>query len=316
MGEMASRAQLDTLNAGRETIRKSSTSWRRVTDGNPCGFCAMLVSRGPVYTSERGAGAGGDYHTHCGCTVEPFEGSFGDWEPTADEQRFIDAYEEVHQGGMTGRDTADLMDELLHQASAYGDMGDDELAALLEQFLESGDMDNFEKIAKLVDAREDAARAAAEAFKPDPWDFDNKATYEWFAKASQSEQDKFVAGLRNQDDFWRGQYTFETGKSARAVTMTEKQLRAEYELWLNAEINRLQSSVDIPNLLKSGSRLKNEADLWRVNDITALANAPEELKLYWQSTGGRQTFSRFKAIMKDDGVRAVTEAMAKGVQSW
>lgn len=121
-------------NAGRETITESAEAngrrWRRVTDGNPCSFCAMLAGRGPVYRSEdsaggvvgrnnygtaayragnvtyggevsrgarkgqdrtRGArGIGEHYHDRCGCTVEE---ALTGWEPTAKEAEFADLYE-------------------------------------------------------------------------------------------------------------------------------------------------------------------------------------------------------------------------------
>lgn len=60
--------------------------WARVTDGNPCGFCAMLASRGAVYRSRASAGVRGlggaglpdvhrpdleKYHTGCHCQTVP-----------------------------------------------------------------------------------------------------------------------------------------------------------------------------------------------------------------------------------------------------
>lgn len=58
--------------------------WIRISDGDPCYFCAMLISRGAVYRNEFTAGVGaredgrtflGDglfkYHDNCGCTAEP-----------------------------------------------------------------------------------------------------------------------------------------------------------------------------------------------------------------------------------------------------
>lgn len=126
VGEMASAAQREVMAAGRETVQRTATRWRRVTDGKPCGFCAMVASRGPVYRSEATArGAGGRYHDHCGCTVEPHYGSVADWEPTPEEQRFIDAYGEVWQPGMRDKELADLMDEWL---AAHADDVADEVA--------------------------------------------------------------------------------------------------------------------------------------------------------------------------------------------
>lgn len=95
------------LTGGRATIERwaekdtRAIGWRRVSDGHPCAFCAMLVTRGPVYTSQRKAmytdnpatgipaGTLHKYHPHCGCTVEVV---YGDWKPTEKEQRWIDDY--------------------------------------------------------------------------------------------------------------------------------------------------------------------------------------------------------------------------------
>lgn len=72
--------------AGRD---RRAVGWRRVTDGNPCAFCAMLASRGPVYR-DAAAADGLMYHAHCGCSAEPAYSHA--WEPTPDEERFFDAY--------------------------------------------------------------------------------------------------------------------------------------------------------------------------------------------------------------------------------
>lgn len=86
------------LAGGRGTVQEwarkdpRAVGYRRVADGNPCTFCAMLVSRGPVYTSERKAlsqRGGGAYHPHCGCTVEVV---YGDWKPSGQERQWVDDY--------------------------------------------------------------------------------------------------------------------------------------------------------------------------------------------------------------------------------
>ena len=87
------------LTGGRTTIERwakkdpRAIGWRRVSDGDPCAFCAMLVTRGPVYTSQACAGlsarTGEKYHPHCGCTIEVV---YGDWKPTRQEQQWIDDY--------------------------------------------------------------------------------------------------------------------------------------------------------------------------------------------------------------------------------
>ena len=56
------------LNTGRDTIidavkkDRRALGWARVTDSAPCAFCAMLASRGPVYSE---AGADFQSHGHC-----------------------------------------------------------------------------------------------------------------------------------------------------------------------------------------------------------------------------------------------------------
>lgn len=84
------RMMIDRTTAGDD----NAIGWRRVTDGNPCAFCAMLASRGPVYRSgekaSQIAGNGLRYHSHCGCTAEIV---YGSWEPNEQEQQFIDSYE-------------------------------------------------------------------------------------------------------------------------------------------------------------------------------------------------------------------------------
>lgn len=63
-------------NGGRRTVIENvdrdrrSIGWARVTTSeDPCAFCRMLASRGPVYRTERGA----DFQTHdgCGCGAQP-----------------------------------------------------------------------------------------------------------------------------------------------------------------------------------------------------------------------------------------------------
>lgn len=107
--ESVAAGQKAILASGRGVVRESaransrSIGWRRVSDGDPCAFCAMLVSRGPSYTeyaealTAKGPSRGwvgkygnpDPYHNHCGCTVEEI---FTDWTPTEAEQRYVDAY--------------------------------------------------------------------------------------------------------------------------------------------------------------------------------------------------------------------------------
>lgn len=67
------------LAGGRDTLVQSSGEdpkgggWSRVTGGRTCAFCAMLASRGPVYSA---ASADFAAHDHCSCAAEPhYDGS-------------------------------------------------------------------------------------------------------------------------------------------------------------------------------------------------------------------------------------------------
>jgi hypothetical protein len=65
------------LDGGRtttvNTVRadKAAAGWARLSDGDPCSWCSMLISRGPSYKSAQSAGAGEQWHAHCGCTPVP-----------------------------------------------------------------------------------------------------------------------------------------------------------------------------------------------------------------------------------------------------
>ena len=70
------------LNGGRDTIIGTveaddrALGWARATSGRPCAFCAMLASRGPVYSRETG---GFQAHDGCSCTAEPVYTRDADW---------------------------------------------------------------------------------------------------------------------------------------------------------------------------------------------------------------------------------------------
>lgn len=84
----ANVADNEAIRAGRDLVDQASkrdrrvVGWARVTDGNPCHFCAMLASRGAIYTSRQSAEAVSDgrpndpeglkkYHPGCHCQVVP-----------------------------------------------------------------------------------------------------------------------------------------------------------------------------------------------------------------------------------------------------
>lgn len=97
---MAGSTQYLALEGGRNVMRlaierdERATGWSRVTDNDPCAWCAMLASRGPVYKSAKTAGdprqGGNSYHDACACVAvpaftldEPFVGAaeklYEDW---------------------------------------------------------------------------------------------------------------------------------------------------------------------------------------------------------------------------------------------
>lgn len=86
------------LDAGRTTVTESVASdkhalgWARVTAGQPCAFCVLLASRGPVYKEHTVAF---EAHDHCSCAPEPFyKGSA--WPGRARE--FRELYDRVASG--------------------------------------------------------------------------------------------------------------------------------------------------------------------------------------------------------------------------
>ena len=74
--------------------------WARVLTGrSSCGFCVMLASRGPVYTSAHHAGKGGaggrdKFHNHCDCVVVPVFKST-DWAGRREYEELRDFYRAI-----------------------------------------------------------------------------------------------------------------------------------------------------------------------------------------------------------------------------
>lgn len=91
--DVSGAASRHVLNGGRQLITEAVTKDKvalgfiRVTDADPCAFCAMLASRGPVYKSRESAGtrrvAGENelhrYHDHCACQVEAVYSTDAEW---------------------------------------------------------------------------------------------------------------------------------------------------------------------------------------------------------------------------------------------
>ena len=69
----AGRATKLAMDPGRDTVvetvkrDRDAVGWYRLTDGDPCWFCAMLASAGVRYKSEQSASF--EPHDHCGCSA-------------------------------------------------------------------------------------------------------------------------------------------------------------------------------------------------------------------------------------------------------
>ncbi len=73
-----------------------AAGWQRVGDGDSCGFCLMLISRGAVYTSESvkfGA------HDWCNCQAGP---SFGRPSDVFDVDAYRQSKRRFFEGQKTG----------------------------------------------------------------------------------------------------------------------------------------------------------------------------------------------------------------------
>lgn len=124
-GVMASRlagsAERLAMAGERETVEatidesEEIVGWRRVGDGDPCSWCAMLISRGAVYKTAESAGQvvgragrvrgnqamGEGYHDMDGCTVVPLYESEEEPDDVAD---LYDQWSEVTAGSRSNAD--------------------------------------------------------------------------------------------------------------------------------------------------------------------------------------------------------------------
>lgn len=89
--ESAGAASRHVLTGGRQSLLTllqndpQKPRWIRVTDGDPCSWCAMLASRGPVFISKETAAF--EAHDHCACTAEPVYSRDAPWPGRAAEFR-------------------------------------------------------------------------------------------------------------------------------------------------------------------------------------------------------------------------------------
>lgn len=142
------------LNAGRSRVEslgaRDTRRFARVSDGKPCAFCAMLVSRGPVYSA-----ATVDFRTHagCGCGTRPVLPGDPDRGWTPEARRLRKVWTEVAKG-----DPTDFRRVVENRFSERGqwDLG---LKERLDAFLEAEQLDStadairpqhFENLAALI----------------------------------------------------------------------------------------------------------------------------------------------------------------------
>lgn len=91
--DAAAAASRHALDGGRATAMatvagdKRCLGWARATSGDPCAFCAMLASRGPVYKAEDSAGF--EAHDRCNCQAEPVYSAAADWPAGAQDYRSL-----------------------------------------------------------------------------------------------------------------------------------------------------------------------------------------------------------------------------------
>lgn len=125
------------LAGGRDTIAEATATdrlavgWQRVTDDNPCAFCAMLVGRGPVYKTEAAAETvvgrrgrprgtrplGEAFHNRCGCSAEPVY-RVGEMSPQA--RHYQRLWRETTQG-LSGRDALNAFRRALSARPSTGE---------------------------------------------------------------------------------------------------------------------------------------------------------------------------------------------------
>lgn len=100
------------LQGGRYTVRDTVQAttgikgYARVTDADPCSFCAMLASRGADYkrgsfqnSNARFTGFGSaKVHDGCGCQMEPVYGRGDDYKSPGRSKEFEDLWSEIPPG--------------------------------------------------------------------------------------------------------------------------------------------------------------------------------------------------------------------------
>lgn len=305
----AARSHRHALSGGRRTMEHSAaangTRWRRVTGANPCTFCGMLATRGFLdagYSSRETAlwdAEGRRYHDHCTCTAAEI---IGELEPTAEEQRLIDLYNEA----------ADGLDVILPElvlprmrALGQGVLSDapepeklesltlPQLEERIEQAMSSGDWVEAERLGEILDASFWDETTGARVPTDDPM---APEVFDWFEQADETTRSRFLESLDEErhGNFAQWQWEYVTGKEARRVP-TQREMRDAYEAYLEVEYVRAENATR-GTMLSREARIadRHPRDLWKVNEATARAWASEEMLDYWD-TAGRHTWTTWQA---------------------
>ncbi|MFF4528174.1 hypothetical protein ACFY1P_02780 [Streptomyces sp. NPDC001407] len=121
----AAAASRVAMNGGRSSTwahmrrdRRALGYVRLSRTGTPCGWCAMLISRGPVYKSRESAVFydGDKYHDNCNCYAAPIwnRGEYQSSELTALSREFESLWPEVTKGH-TGKDAISVWRRFIRQ---------------------------------------------------------------------------------------------------------------------------------------------------------------------------------------------------------
>lgn len=110
----AGAAARHALAGGRDTISQSvaadpkALGWARVASPDACAFCAMLASRGPVYSENT---VDFEAHDHCTCSAEPVYSQDQAWPPNSAD--FAQIYSDATAGVPSGGDALNAFRQVL-----------------------------------------------------------------------------------------------------------------------------------------------------------------------------------------------------------
>lgn len=321
VGVMVGRSAMrHTLNGGRETLRVAAVEdpaawgWARITDGDPCKFCAMLAGRGPVYKTAHTAGdATNRYHDGCACSVVAvFKGPPAKPKRTAEarhasrrgEDGLTDRQRRVIEGvrrdvesqavATPARDAVEAVEPV--EPVRRGDplngvdlknLSYEEIGHLYEQYAE----DEIAGAALLaeVDRRDLVDRAAKAAAERNEFTTDDADG--WLAQGEALDEilDNNGWGNDGAPEAWRDEINPSRGKTA------SEQSRDLYEEWVYTQY--LQAEGDTRGVLLNRAGVAagvDPASLFSGPAARARKYASEEL-LRWWGDHQRLTLTEFRA---------------------